>query len=51
MGGKESSVGPGRFAPETKEVIHHHYNTIPSGEFYESDSESDGEDEGKKDSK
>ena len=53
MGGKESAVGPGRFANmdgPTKEIVHHYYNEIPSGEMSvklglqdesDSDSESD----------
>jgi hypothetical protein len=39
MGGKESQVGPGRFAGEAREVIHHHYNTLPSGEMSDNDIE------------
>ena len=51
MGGKESRVGPGQFAGETgKEIVHHHYKTVPSGEMRE-ESDSDDEGEGKKDSK
>jgi len=48
IGGKESSVGPGRFAPELKEVIHHHYAGVPSGEMsreIEDETDSDSEDD------